>query len=202
MNSQEFIEYCKHQHDVVCNQKYDGNLPYSKHLDYVLAQAKKFKHLLKDDTTTDATYNLVIYGCAGHDLIEDARITYNDIINIIGTKHVGEFIADIIYCCTEEKGKNRDERHSDKYYKELSKNKLAIFVKLCDIIANVKYSILTNSSMLDKHRKEYVKMRSYLWVDEYTEMFIYLEKLLDVDLKVSEADLNDLIKKYKARISQ
>ncbi len=38
----EFREWVINQHDVVCNQKYDGNQPYSNHLKFVEAQAKKY----------------------------------------------------------------------------------------------------------------------------------------------------------------
>jgi len=111
-------------------------------------------------------------GCWGHDLIEDARVTYNDIVD-----RVGEVVADIIYCCSEEKGRNRDERHSSKYYGELGYNRLAVFVKLCDIIANVTYSILTKSSMYDKHKKEHEKTMKYLYREEFQPMYDYLDKL-------------------------
>lgn len=111
-------------------------------------------------------------GCWGHDLIEDARVTYNDIKN-----RVGADVADIIYCCTEEKGKDRPGRHPEKYYLELAENNLAIFVKLCDITANVTYSILTKSSMYDTHKEEHKKTHKYLYRIEYKPMFDYLEKL-------------------------
>jgi (p)ppGpp synthase/HD superfamily hydrolase len=117
-------------------------------------------------------FDCVEMACYGHDLIEDARVTYNDIKD-----KVGIFVADLIYCCTEEKGRNRDERHSDRYYQELSMNKTAIFVKLCDIMANLTYSILTNSDMYKNQVKEYPKMRAFLWFKEFEEMFMFLDKL-------------------------
>jgi (p)ppGpp synthase/HD superfamily hydrolase len=169
MNIKVFIEFCKFRHDMVCNQKYDNNLPYSKHLEFVEAQYHRFKHLLGSDLE-------ILYqahaGCWGHDLIEDARVTYNDLKDMVGVE-----VADIIYCCTEEKGRNRDERHSEKYYIELAQNKLAIFVKLCDIIANATYSVLTKSSMFKKHRLEHQKTIKHLWVLEFNPMFAYLDKL-------------------------
>jgi (p)ppGpp synthase/HD superfamily hydrolase len=174
MKVKEFIEFCKNQHDIHCNQKYGDIHPYSFHLELVSKQAKLFKHILdKND------YELTIYGCWGHDLIEDARMTYNDIKNM-----VGEQVADIIYCCTEEKGKNRTERHSQKFFDELKENELAIFVKLCDITANVKYSLLTNSSMYSKYKKEFPKLKENIYVEKYDEMFNYLESLLNINSNI------------------
>lgn len=145
------------------------------HLRYVVAQFYRFKHLLRNDWNDKRVYNVdavVEMGCWGHDLIEDARATYNDIKDLVGTE-----IADIIYCCTEEKGKDRPGRHPEKYYLELAENKLAIFVKLCDIMANVTYSILTKSSMYEKHKIEHEKTKQYLYREEYKEMFDHLDKL-------------------------
>ena len=167
MSVGEFVDFCRRQHDVECNQKYNVELPYSFHLDRVIGEAVEFRSLIE---TKD--FNTVVMSCAGHDLIEDARMTYNDIANIAGKE-----VVDIIYCCTEEKGRNRDERHSERYYTELAKNKLAVFVKLCDIIANVKFGILTNSSMVDKYKREHSKTVEYLYFKEYRPMFDYLEKL-------------------------
>lgn len=184
MNKKEFIEFCYNRHDVVCNQKYDNNLPYSFHLKIVGSVAEQFIELIprtlvgKGNMRSGPVYSKerdwVLMGAAGHDLIEDARLTYNDVLNLSGSKHV----ADIIYACTEEKGKDRNERHSDRYYKELSKNDLAVFVKMCDIIANVKYSILTNSRMLEKYRDENAKTVEWLFLDKYKPMFNYLNRLI------------------------
>lgn len=175
MDSIDFILFCKKKHDEEVNQKYDGNIQYSKHLEYVDAQYFRFKHLLKKewfDYGTYSVYEVARMGCYGHDLIEDARVTYNDIVQMVGRQ-----IADIIYHCTEEKGKNRDERHSEKYYMELAEDKLAIFVKLCDIMANTAYSILTKSDMYQKHKKEHEKTMKYLYREEFKPMYEYLDKL-------------------------
>ncbi len=174
MNVQEFKEWCIYRHDVFVNQKYDDNIQYSKHLEFVDAACHRFKHLLKPwaDTALGGEFELANKGCWGHDLIEDARVTYNDIVNM-----VGKTVAEIIFCCTEDKGRTRDERHSEAYYNLLATNRLAIFVKLCDIIGNTTYSLLTNSGMYRKHKAEHEKTRKYLYLEEFDEMFLYLDDL-------------------------
>ena len=166
----EFREWAIDQHDVVCNQKYDGNQPYSNHLKFVEAQAKKFSHLL-----SEGDRSLVYLGAIGHDLLEDARVSYNDIL-----ARAGYQVAEIIFLCTENKGRSRDERHNQDFYTMLGSNPLAVYVKLCDIIANVTYSLLTGSSMIEKYRKENSKTYDYLYLKKYDEMFVYLKKLLDL----------------------
>lgn len=176
MDLQTWREWCINRHDIECNQKYDTYLPYSMHLRYVIAQFHRFKHLLP--RWSDYSLNVlrsVEKGCWGHDLIEDARVTYNDVV-----EKVGKEVADIIWGCTEDSGRDREERHSDAYYKRCSDNKLATFVKLCDIMANVTYSILTKSDMYKKHLKEREKNKKWLYKEEYKEMFDYLDRLFDV----------------------
>ncbi len=180
---QEFIDFCKEQHDIVCNQKYSGDLPYSFHLNIVAQQELRFKHLL-----SDTQHEIAHCACWGHDLIEDARCTYNDVKNrIIGVKskngkfeNIAEKVADVVYLCTDEKGKNRSEHHSDIYFNELSKSDIAVFVKLCDLIANITYSLLINSSMYGKYKKEYPNVKEKLYRPKYKEMFDHIEKLLEI----------------------
>lgn len=175
MTPQEFKAFCINQHDVVCNQKYDQILPYSQHLKYVEAEFYIWKHILG----TVKAKELCFMGCYGHDLIEDARLTYNDIKDLVGVE-----VAEIIYACTEEKGRNRLARHSKPYYLDLAQNNLAVFVKLCDIIANVTYSLLTNSSMYQKHKEEHENTKLYLVTDElnmeFKPMIEHLDKLFAI----------------------
>jgi (p)ppGpp synthase/HD superfamily hydrolase len=135
--------------------------------------ALKFRHLIYAD---EPYYTATWIGIYGHDSIEDARLTYNDI-----KEKFGEVSAEIIFLCTQDKGRNRDARKSDAWYEELKKNDLAVFVKLCDIIANVQFSFLTESSMFKKYKSEYSKkVKPHLYCDQYKEMFEYLEKIFQL----------------------
>jgi hypothetical protein len=176
-----FRDWCMSRHDEVCNQKYAKVLPYSQHLHYVHAQAKKFSHLIPGDKLF-----LVKAACYGHDMIEDARVTYNDIIEIGRKKGMAqqeaEELAEIIFLCTEMRGRNRAERKNEEFYRTLVENELAVFVKLCDIIANIKYSLLENSSMYEKYKAEWPKIKRYLGnhLITYKEMVLYINKLLEL----------------------
>lgn len=166
---QDAKSYFYKLHDIEVNQKYADNLPYSFHLSAVESQGIKFIHLINE--TCQA---VVFIGIYGHDSIEDARLTYNNIVEKYGVE-----AAEIIYLCTEYKGRNREERKPESFYVELSENKLAVFVKLCDLIANIKFSLLTNSTMYNKYKKEYnKKVRRLLYCEEYSEMFEYIDKLI------------------------
>lgn len=166
MNS--IVEYAYNQHDVVCNQKYDRVLPYSMHLRYVAAQAKKFRYLLHPGSD----FETILNGCGCHDLAEDARMSYNEIKDLAGEK-----VAEIVFLCTEMRGRTRGERKNDEFYSQLMHNEDAVFVKLCDIIANVSYSALTNSTMLKKYALEYNKVHTFLYRKNFEPMFDYLEQI-------------------------
>ena len=188
-----FQEFCYHQHDVVVNQKYDDILPYSFHLNLVGEQVKKFLYLIDDEwienknnsfTSSIKLKDIILDGAYGHDLDEDARLTYNNYkdtaTKIYNNSVAGELLADIIFYCTELRGKDRDERHGPDYIQGLRNNKYALFVKLCDIAANIGYGLLTNSSMYKKYQKEFPKFKEQLYREEFDDLFNYIEKLLTI----------------------
>ena len=159
------------------NHMYDKYLPYEFHLRMVVEVAKKFQNLI----TYGADLESVILGAWGHDLIEDTRVSYNDV-----KAELGGMAADIIYACSNEKGKNRKERANDSYYSGIRSTPYAVFVKLCDRIANVQYSKMTGSRMFEMYRKENQLFMIQLgwsaedeYVHEYAEMFAYLIKLFE-----------------------
>lgn len=190
-NTVGLSQFIYNQHNVVCNQKYGDNLPYSFHLKAVEAQGMKFISLLDNNESVNNPDNfrsvptnipeIVKIALLMHDSIEDSRLTYNDIKNLasesLENSVAGEMIADIVYCVTDEKGKNRGERKNEKYYKELSENKLAVFVKLADLAANTLYSKLTGSSMYEKYKSEFPKFKEKVYVEEYKEFFDYVENI-------------------------
>ena len=176
---QDVREYFYNLHDVEVNQKYAESLPYSFHISLVAAQAIRFKKYIPVDGDIYAAVMGAVYG---HDSIEDARLTYNDLVEILG-----QFGADIVYCCTDEKGKNRDGRKNEKFYKELSQNEYAVFVKMCDMIANGLFSLMANSSMYKKYRDvDYPKFREImfpLYHDTYADMFHFMDNVVFNRLK-------------------
>ena len=177
-NLADIVVWAYGEHDLICNQKYATDLRYSMHLRYVEAQAKRFKHLVindDNDFSELALWETIVAACACHDLIEDARKSYNDIREV-----AGENVAEIVFLLTENKGRTRADRHNANYYLEMKANELAVFVKLCDITANILYSALSGSSMLKKYREEYSIVKSYLYCEEYKEMFENLESLLGI----------------------
>lgn len=166
------------------NHKYGkGGLPYSVHLELVGNYLDKYRDLLPDD----AEYNLLKICCYTHDLIEDCRITYSTLEDLFGKS-----VADITYAVTDEKGKNRKERHNKKYWDTLKKTKYADFIKLCDVLANTDYSKRSNDKgKLSMYRKEYPTLKKQLYKEEYAPMFEELEKILADDKRISRRPSKD-----------
>jgi (p)ppGpp synthase/HD superfamily hydrolase len=180
-------QWCIEQH-ASTNHMYDTYLPYEFHLRMVAHVADQWKHLLDDnvdyftgkkeyDRGNDVSVTIrtaCLRAAWGHDLIEDCRVSYNDVKEILGQE-----AADIVYAVTNEKGKNRTERANDKYYQGIRETKGAVFVKLCDRIANVQYSKMTGSRMFEMYKKENDNFIEKLGYDDtnthpYFEMFSYL----------------------------
>lgn len=180
----KFRDFIYNQHDVVCNQKYADIYPYSMHLSFVEAQGEKFMYLIEEERINllDVSYtDIVRYALISHDTFEDSRMTFNNLylslMEALDNNRAAVMIADIVYCVTDEKGKNRGERKNDKYYRELKENELAIFVKLADLAANTLFSKLSGSSMYAKYKKEFPNFKEKLYIEKYAEFFNYVENI-------------------------
>ena len=160
------------------NCLYDGR-PYSVHLLMVANVAKKYKDLLgvkfRNSLLSDVEIQAVMCACWLHDVIEDCRITYNDL-----KKDFGIDIAEIVFCLTNDKGRTRKERAGDNYYGQIALNNAARFVKICDRIANATYSKENQSRMLDVSRKEndYFLSKLNYYNDPLQPMFNELNEIL------------------------
>jgi (p)ppGpp synthase/HD superfamily hydrolase len=159
------------------NHMYDKYLPYEFHLRMVVNVYEKYKYLLEKHHGLIDNQTNVYLACWGHDLIEDTRVSYNDV-----KTHLGQESADIIYSVTNEKGKNRKERGNDKYYEGIRNTPGGVFVKLCDRIANVQYSKMTGSRMFEMYQKENIDFMVKLGREvgnPYEEMYQYLINLFE-----------------------
>lgn len=151
-------------------QKY-GDLPYGFHLKDVFQKCFLFMYQIPFSYTER---ELVLTAALYHDSIEDARLTYANLVAYYGLE-----VANIVYCCTNEKGKTRKDRANDKFYNELVENYLAVYVKLCDRMANVESSKVNKPSMYTKYIKEMPEFINHLsknGLDErYKLMFEHLK---------------------------
>ena len=102
--------------------------------------------------------DVITFGACFHDTIEDARLTYNDVLKIasqyISDKDKAIMATEIVYALTNEKGRNRAERANEKYYEGIRTTPFASFVKFCDRYANMKYSFANKTSMAKKYAQE------------------------------------------------
>ncbi|MBC8754812.1 phosphohydrolase [Kordia sp. YSTF-M3] len=149
------------------NHGYD-QYPYEFHLQMVVNAAEQFLHLIPEKAQQN-----VLAGCWTHDIIEDARETYNDV-----KKALNEDVAELAYALTNDKGKTRSERAGEHYYEGIKNTPYATFIKLCDRIANATHSKNTGSRMLDVYRKENPKFIAKLHHEKYLDVIQYLEGLL------------------------
>lgn len=122
------------------NQTYGDNLPYGYHLDMVVEAISEYGHLVcvKEDDVLP-----LFFAGFFHDSIEDARLTYNDVLRQARTMLTEEqalLATEVVYALTNDKGRTRAERAGEKYYKGIRETPYAPFVKLCDRLANVAYS--------------------------------------------------------------
>lgn len=122
------------------NQTYGEGLPYGYHLDMVVQGVTDYGHLV---CAREEDVLPLFFGGYYHDSIEDARLTYNDVLRVarsLLTEEQALMATEIAYALTNDKGRTRAERAGEKYYKGIRETPYAPFVKLCDRLANITYS--------------------------------------------------------------
>lgn len=133
------------------NQSYDI-YPYMYHVKQVIKIAEELGY---DESIT--------IGCTLHDTMEDGTISYNKI-----KKHFGKEIAEIVILVTDERGRDRIEKHS-KTYPDLAKNWKAVVVKVCDRIANMEHSYKYDKGLFNMYYNESNKFKDILYSEKDIE---------------------------------
>ena len=126
-------------HDSV-NQKYGKVHPYGYHLDMVADGVRRFGYAVCD---SEEDIVPLFFGAYYHDSIEDARLSYNDVMRIAArwmTDEQALMATEMVHALTNEKGRTRAERANDKYYQGIRETPYAPFLKLADRLANTTFS--------------------------------------------------------------
>lgn len=122
---------------VHANQLYDI-YPYMYHIRSVVGIAQELGY---DESIQIA--------CALHDSMEDGALSYKDI-----HKGFGYEVAEIVYCVTDELGRNRKEK-KEKTYPKIRSLWKAVIVKICDRVANMKQSKTYNPNKWNMYVNEH-----------------------------------------------
>lgn len=100
-------------------------------------------------------------------MLEDTATSYTDI-----KKQFGENIAEIVFCMTDEMGRNRKEK-KQKTYPKIRSNPKSVVLKVADRIANIRFSLTQDSGHIEMYRKEFpefqYELRIYKQIDEMWE---------------------------------
>lgn len=154
------------------NHMYAGALPYGFHLKQVADLAQKFSY----EIPIYAFYQTVAAAWL-HDVMEDCRWTYNDV-----ARATSKDVAEIVFALTDELGRNRQER-KQRTLPKIAANRLAVFVKLCDRIANSEYSKNSLDSaksqrMFKVYCAEYPAFKAALYQHgEYPQLWAYCDQV-------------------------
>ena len=122
------------------NHAYDRIRPYGFHLDMVVNWVRKY---IVDVCENEQDVLPIFFAAYYHDSIEDARLTYNDVMKIareVMDEEQAYLATELVYAMTNEKGRNRAERANEKYYEGIRAVPYAPFVKLADRLANTAYA--------------------------------------------------------------
>jgi len=157
-----FSEFARLAHDNA-NCTYDGKNYYT-HVKMVEDTIDMYEtvFLRFDD------YYIARKGGSGHDLIEDAQLTFNDIKNASNRR-----VALVVLAVTDVHEENRLLRHLFTMGKTV-KDYIAIIVKMADMRSNGKYSKENGSSMYKKYLEEYeyrrpIFKKALKWYTKYLD---------------------------------
>lgn len=136
------------------NHRYDQH-PYGVHLDMASDALEDFMPGERMDKEVEISRLAVRI----HDIIEDARLTYNDIAKLFGHD-----VAEVVFLVSNNRGRNRKERANDEYYSLIRVNNMATAAKLADRIGNMRYGYTKrDSGPLKMYIKEMPAFRDALY---------------------------------------
>lgn len=197
----DFKEYILDRHDNHCNHKYEQRdswceLPYSFHLLATEKIATDFMQSVFEGEDLynglkgvkgEATLSTIIKQVAiAHDCLEDARMNVSDLknalirngrnTNFVNTPEYRDFVVDCCYKLTDDKGMNRKQRKNEAWWSQLLKNDVASYVKICDRLANVLYSRLTNTEKFNMYKRENSEFVSHFKSEKFSPILNKLNK--------------------------
>lgn len=160
------------------NKLYDG-MGYHVHLDKVHSVGQE----LFGNSIIWANLEDLLYL---HDTKEDTEITDEEILSV-----TNPMVLQWVNLLTDKEGNNREERHLNTYCL-LRESQEAVCGKLCDRIANIRYSIET---------KNISKMSMYLKEGKYFKFALYDKRhtLAKKGWDVYNKEIKNLIKNIKKK---
>ena len=158
-----------------------GNIyPYYKHLEDV------YNVLIRFGFNEQKHLKLLVAAFL-HDTIEDTNTSYSDL-----KKAFGEEIAEIVFCMSDELGRNRKEKKA-KTYPKIRSNPDSVILKVADRIANAEFSVSEKSPQSEMYRKEYsdfeYNLRIHNQIDlmwNHLHFVLFKDEQLIVDNKTPE----------------
>lgn len=163
------IRYAVSVHQEV-NETYDG-APYSLHLAMAAHFADRFSYLLPPEEHADTLAAVWL-----HDIIEDCRRSYNDLKEAFTEK-----VAELVFAVTNDRGRTRQERAGENYYRGIVATPYATYVKLCDRLANAQYSAtMGDERMVEVYRAELDAFLEHLSPAQETDYTPMKQALRDI----------------------
>lgn len=154
-------------------QLYGTGEPFTAHLYSVVQEVKRWAPQVFKNVTPD---DIEMYSAIAwlHDVMEDCGTTKKELRWLFS-----DYVAEIVWKVTDEPGQNRAERHQ-KTYPKIAEDSTAIFIKLCDRIANIQSAWKTGSPLLKMYVEEHPEFKKALQVSSnYDIMWNYIDNIFN-----------------------
>ena len=145
------------------NQKY-GDQPYMVHLEMVDKLVNQFIYLLPSQ------YHLFAQTASWlHDVLEDTGYTEIEL-----QKRFPKQTCQVVKLLSKHPNQSYDE-----YYANIASNPVAVYVKLCDRLANVRSSLFPrNDEKLNRYKLHQQNVQAFLNISPFTKIVAEIESLL------------------------
>lgn len=152
-------------------RKYHGAQMYGEHpYMYHLQRVARLAVLMWPESLSPAEIENAVCSAWLHDILEDTNCPESEIIQACGPE-----VLEIVKCLTNNCENERI------YFEQIAENRLAIFVKVCDRIANIRECLINGSPKINKYKRQNQMFQEILFRSQFDSAFDYLSNLIKLE---------------------
>lgn len=150
-------------------RKYHGAQMYGEHsYMYHLQNVAKLAILIDPQSLNNEERINAICSAWLHDILEDTNCPESEIIEACNPE-----VLEIVKCLSN------DCENERMYFEKVAQNKIAIFVKVCDRISNVRECLRNGSAKINKYKRQNQMFHEILFRSRFEFAFNYLAELIN-----------------------
>lgn len=147
--------------------------PYAMHIQMVSALVKHFIPLIPRHHQ-----QIVFDAACCHAALDENVATYEELV-----RQITVLGADIVSACTPNNARSIADKYNSSFYDRVTRNHYAVFVTVCDRIADITYLSKSSPATCQRLMDEMVKFKISLYIKRYEALFDKLDEVAKMTLK-------------------